>query len=469
MRLRLESERERPGARRRSVPARMAVAAGAAGLFALAACGSGGSSSAAASQPAAAAAASSSGGANCKPGAVQLTFWAWATGYNLAVNEFNATHPDICVTLENDGATNVEYTKIQDAEKAGSGAPDIAEMEYFVLPSFEITKTLADLTPYGVNAYKADEVPSAWAQVSQGSGVYAMPVDVGPLAFYYDSSVLSKYGLAVPKTWTEYATEAAQLKKDDPSATLGTVDWTDDQPMLALMQQYGAFPFQWHGGTQLTIDFTGQAETSFANYWQQQIAADEVGHDADFSPGQWAAWDDESVAARFSPAWGPVGMQLSIKKTLGDWRAAPLPQVTAGQAQSGNWGGSTIAVLSSSKYQKQAAEFAEWFGGSAASWKILSGPVAGAYPGYEPLLNSQTFLDQTLKISGTQDFQGVFAQAAKNMTAPEWPPIMNEVNTLWPTVFAGVSNGTETLSEAFKTMQSDLVKYAQAQGFTVIQ
>jgi multiple sugar transport system substrate-binding protein len=470
MRLRLKPGRERPGARRRSVPARTAIAAaGAVALTALAACASGGSSSSAASQPVSAPSAGGAGGANCKPGATQLTFWAWAAGYNLAVNQFNATHPDICVTLENDGATNVEYTKVQDAEKAGSGAPDIAEMEYFVLPSFEITKSLANLVPYGVNAYQADEVPSAWSQVSQPGGVYAMPVDVGPLALYYNSSVLSKYGLAVPKTWAQYASEAAQLKKDDPAATLGTVDWTDDQPMLALMQQYGAFPFQWHGGTQLTIDFTGQAETSFANYWQQQVAAGEVGHDADFSPGQWAAWDDETVAARFSPAWGPVGMQLSVKKTLGDWRAAPLPQATAGQAQSGNWGGSTIAVLSSSKYPKQAAEFAEWFGGTAAAWQILSGPVAGAYPGYEPLLNSPTFLGQTLKISGSQQFQGVFAQAAKSMSAPEWPPIMNEVNTLWPTVFAGVSSGTETLPAAFKTMQSDLVKYAQAQGFTVTQ
>jgi multiple sugar transport system substrate-binding protein len=455
------------------VPARTAIAAaGAVALTTLAACGSGGGSSAA-SQPTASAAAAGgtagAGGANCKPGATHLTLWAWATGYNLAVNEFNATHPDVCVTLENDGATNVEYTKVQDAEKAGSGAPDIAEMEYFVLPSFEITKSLTNLVPYGVNAYQASEVPSAWGQVSESGGVYAMPVDVGPLALYYNESLLSKYSLAVPATWAQYAAEAAKLKKDDPAATLGTVDWTDDQPMLALMQQYGAFPFQWHGGSQLTINFTGPAETSFAAYWQQQIAAGEVGHDADFSPGQWAAWDDGNVAARFSPAWGPVGMQLSIKKTLGDWRAAPLPQVTAGQAQSGNWGGSTIAVLSSSKYPKQAAEFAEWFGGSQASWKILSGPVAGAYPGYEPLLNSSSFLGQTLKISGSQNFQGVFARAAKNTTAAEWPPIMNEVNTLWPTVFAGVSNGSETLPAAFKTMQSDLVKYAQAQGFTVTQ
>lgn len=470
MPLRLKPASERPGARRRSVPARTAIAAaGAVALTTIAACGSGGSATSAASQSAPVAAAGGSASANCKAGAVHLTMWGWAAGYNLAVNEFNATHPDICVTLENDGATNVEYTKIQDAEKAGTGAPDIAEMEYFVLPSFEITKSLADLTAYGVNSYKANEVPSAWAQVSQGSGVYAMPVDVGPLAFYYNSSLLSKYGLAVPKTWAQYATEAAELKKDDPSASLGTIDWTDDQDLLALMQQYGAFPFKYSGGAQLSVNFTGPAESAFASYWQRQIAAGEVGHYADFSAGQWAAWDDQNVAARFSPAWGPVGMQLSIKKTLGDWRAAALPQVTAGQDASGNWGGSTVAVLSSSKYPKQAAEFAEWFGGSAASWKILSGPVAGAYPGYEPLLNDSAFLGQTLKISGPQQFQDVFAQAAKDMTAPEWPPIMNEVNTLWPTVFAGVSSGSETVQQAFKTMQGDLVNYAKAQGFTVTQ
>jgi multiple sugar transport system substrate-binding protein len=471
MRLRLETGTERPDARRRSLSARMGIAlAGALALATLAACGS--SAPAAANHPAAAATTGgtdASSTSHCKPGATKLTFWGWAAGYNLAVNKFNATHPGICVILENDGATNVEYTKIQDAEKAGSGAPDVAEMEYFVLPSFEITKSLTNLVPYGVNAYKGTEVPAAWSQVSQGGAVYAMPVDVGPLAFYYNSALFSKYGLAVPKTWAQYAAEAATLKKHDASATLGTVDWTDDQPMLALMQQYGAFPFQWHGGSQLTIDFTGKAETAFADYWQKQIAAREVNHYADFSPGQWAAWDDQTVAARFSPAWGPVGMQLSIKKTLGDWRAAPLPQVTAGQDQSGNWGGSTIVVLASSAHQKQAAEFAEWFGGSAASWQILSGPVAGAYPGYAPLLDSQTFLSQTLKISGSDQFQSVFAQAAKNMSAPDWPPIMNEVNSIWPTVFAGVSNGTETLPAAFRTIQADLVKYAQAQGFKVTQ
>jgi multiple sugar transport system substrate-binding protein len=465
MRSRVKPTKERPRARRRSVTVRAGAASAAAlAVATLAACSS--SAAPAASKPASAAKVA---GGHCRPGATKLTFWAWAAGYNLAVSKFNATHPGICVTLENAGATSVEYTKISDAQKAGSGEPDVAEMEYFVLPSFEITKTLANLVPYGVGSYRGNEVPAAWDQVSRGGGVYAMPVDVGPLAFYYNSAVLSKYHLTPPATWAQYATEAATLKKRDPGATLATIDWTDDQPVLALMQQYGAFPFQWHGGADLSIDFTGQAQTSFAGYWQKQISAHQVSHYVDFSPSQWSAWDNETVAARFSPAWGPVGMQLSIKKTLGDWRAAQIPQVSAGQHQTGNWGGSTIAVLASSPHAKQAAEFAEWFGGSMASWRILSGPVAGAYPGYQPLLNSPSFLAQTLKISGSQHFQGVFAQAAKTEPAPDWPPIMNEVNSIWPTVFAGVSNGTESLPAAFRTLQSDLVRYAKSQGFSVTQ
>lgn len=469
MRSRPEVGRRRRGsANRRRLGIRIGgLSVGVLALTGLAAYGPAGASVTTARSPSAAR--EQVAGTSCKKGAVDLTMWGWAAGYNLAINEFNRTHPGICVTLENDGASTAEYTKIQDASKAGSGAPDVAEIEYFVLPSFEITHSLANLVPYGINAYKKNEVPVAWSQVSQGSGVYAMPVDVGPLAFYYNYKLLAKYGISVPKTWDQYAVDAATLKKDNPSAFLGTLDWTDSQPMLAMMQQYGAFPFQWNGGSRLTVAFTGRTEMAFANFWQRLIGAREVNSSSDFSPAQWTDWSSGTDAVRFSPAWGPVGMQLSIKQTIGSWRAAPMPTTSSGSVQSGNWGGSTIAVLASSKHPKQAAEFAEWFGGTASSWKILSGPIAGAFPGYKPLLDSNAFLSTTFPISGGQHFQAIFAQAAKHMVAPEWPPIMSYVNTVWPTVFAGVTSGSETLPAAFKTMQSDVVKYAKAQGFTVSQ
>jgi multiple sugar transport system substrate-binding protein len=442
----------------------ISLAAAAVAAISLTACSSAAGPGPASGGPSSSAAAAASG---CSGGATQLTFWGWPAGYNLAVAEFNKTHPGICVTLQNAGATTAEYVKLSDALKAQSGTPDVATIEYFELPSFEITHSLVDLSKYGVSSSKADLAPAAWSQVTQGSAQYAMPVDLGPMALYYNSKEFSASGLAVPATWAQFASEAAKLHAANPKAAMTNFDPESPQDVLALMQEYNAFPFTYSGGDKLGINFTGPAQMAFANYWQSLISKHEATTAADFSPAQWSNFDSGANAARLSPAWGPVGMQLSIKKTVGDWRAAPLPQVQAGQNLSGNWGGSTLAVIAGTKHAKQAAEFVQWFGGSADSWKILSGPVAGAFPGYLPLLNSASFQDTKLPISGDSTPNVVFASAAQHMVSPQWPPIMTAALTQWTSTFAGVTKGTETLPQAFTTFQQQMVKYAQGQGFTV--
>ncbi|KAF5998774.1 ABC transporter substrate-binding protein [Streptomyces sp. WAC00263] len=444
---------------------RWAVATGAAALTTvlLAACGS---SSDTTTSGATSGTSGGSGGAGCRSGATSLTFWGWSAGYDLAVKKFNQTHPDICVKLENAGAAGDEYVKLSDALKAHSGTPDVAQIEYFELPSFEITKSLVDLTPY-VGAAKQNEAPAAWSAVTQGSAQYAMPVDLGPLALYYNSAVFTRHKIAVPATWSQFAAAADTLHAADPKAAITNFDPVDAQPVLAMMQQYGAFPFTYSGGDRLGINFTGAAQTAFADFWQGLIDKKEVTTAADFSPAQWANLDSGANAARISPAWGPVGMQGSIKKTIGSWRAAPVPQQQASQSAGGNWGGSTLAVVKGTVHAKEAAEFAKWFGGSADAWPILSGDVAGAFPGYLPLLNSPAFQSRTLPISGTSQPNKVFAKAAQDLRPIQWPPIMTAALTQWTSTFAGVAKGTETLPEAFKTFQQQMVSYAKAQGFTV--
>jgi multiple sugar transport system substrate-binding protein len=441
----------------------ISLAAAAVAAISLTACSSAAGPGPASGGPSSSATAAS----GCSGSATQLTFWGWPAGYNLAVAEFNQTHPGICVTLQNAGATTAEYVKLSDALKAQSGTPDVATIEYFELPSFEITHSLVDLSKYGVSSSRADIAPVAWSQVTQGSAQYAMPVDLGPMALYYNSKEFSASGLAVPATWAQFASEAAKLHAASPNAAMTNFDPESPQDVLALMQQYDAFPFTYNGGDKLGINFTGPAQLAFANYWQSLISKHEATTAGDFSPAQWSNLDSGADAARLSPAWGPVGMQLSIKKTVGDWRAAPLPQVQAGQNLSGNWGGSTLAVIVGTKHAKQAAEFVQWFGGSADSWKILSGPVAGAFPGYLPLLNSASFQDTKLPISGDSTPNEVFASAAQHMVSPQWPPIMTAALTQWTSTFAGVTKGTETLPQAFTTFQQQMVKYAQGQGFTV--
>jgi multiple sugar transport system substrate-binding protein len=445
---------ERRGWRRILITSVVAIAA-----IALTACSS--------AAPAANSAGAASSTAGCATGATPLTFWGWPAGYDLAVKEFNKTHPKICVKLENAGASTAEYTKLSDSLKAKSGAPDIATIEYFELPSFEITNSLVDLSKYGVSSAKSTEAPVAWSQVTQGSAQYAMPVDLGPLALFYNAKQFTDDGLTVPTTWTQFAQTAAALKAKDPNAAITNFDPESAQDVLALMQEYNAFPFTYSGGDKLGIDFTGDSEMAFANYWQTLIDQKEVTTAADFSPAQWANLDSGANAARLSPAWGPVGMQLSIKNTIGDWSTAAMPQTTAGQKLSGNWGGSTLAVIKGTPHAKEAAEFVKWFGGSADSWKILSGPVAGAFPAYLPLLNSSAFQKTTLPISGSSTSNVVFSSAAQNMINPEWPPIMTAALTQWTSTFADVTKGTETLPQAFTSFQKSMVSYAKSQGFTV--
>jgi multiple sugar transport system substrate-binding protein len=408
-------------------------------------------------------------GGNCssEPNAVKLTFWAWVPGLGRAVTAFNQSHPGICVTQEDVGAGDPEYVAITNALKAGSGAPDVAEVEYDELPSFEVTKSVDNLVQYGANNYKSDFVPWAWQEVSQGSAVYAIPGDAGPMAFYYNTALLAKYHITPPTTWAQFATDAATLHKDDPSAYLTNFAAEDLQWIMSLMAQDNAWPFTYTGGSSVTINWTGAKQMAFAQYWQNMLSAHELNSTTDVAAVAFEDMDKSIDASWLSSAWGPSYFLPDAKSTLGDWRAASLPQWTAGADVSANWGGSSYPVFAQSQHPQQAAQFAEWLNATMASWNITKTAPSLLFPTYVPLLNSTSYKDLNNPLSGTSDPNVAFTGAASNITSDQWPPFMTEALNEASTVFAGVENGKETLQQAFTTMQNNLVSYAKAQGFTV--
>ena len=266
-------------------------------------------------------------GANCSSSsAVHLTFWAWVPGMGRAVNEFNKTHPGICVTQEDVGAGDPEYVALTNAIKAGSGAPDVAEVEYDELPSFEITHSVVNLVPYGADKYKSDFVPWAWQEVSQGPAVYAIPGDSGPMALYYNAKLFAKYHIAPPATWAQFATDAATLHADDPHAYITNFAAVDLQWIMSLMAQDNAWPFTYTGGSSVTIDWTGPKQMTFAGYWQKLLSAHDVNSTTDVSATSFADMDKGIDASWLASAWGPSYFLPDAKASLGDWRAASLPR-----------------------------------------------------------------------------------------------------------------------------------------------
>ena len=455
------------------------VTAGLAGLAAVAlvaACGSSGTTGGAApastkgSSSASPSASVLAGGKSCSSSATKITFWAWVPGMSRAVTAFNKSHPSICVTLENPGAGLSEYTPLSNALKAGSGAPDVAEIEFDELPSFEIQKQVVNLVPYGANKYSSDFVSWAWQEVSQGSAVYAMPSDAGPAGFYYNAKLMAQYHLTPPKTWAQFATEAATLHKANAKTYLANFSGTDLQWLLTAMAQAGAFPYTYSGGSKVGINWTGSAEMNFASYWQNLISSHVIStvNDANNSPLPNQNLDNGVTASSpLNSAWAPSYFQPDAKKTLGQWRAAELPQWTAGANVSADWGGSTYPVFKQSQHPAQAAEFAEWLTASPQAWKILKTSPSELFPTYKALLSDPSFKSLKYPVSGSSEPNQVFTQAAGEIKPVQWPPFMTQALNQGLTTFQPVLSGKETLQKAFQTFQNQEVSYAKAQGFTV--
>lgn len=398
-------------------------------------------------------------------GPVTITFWSWVPNLQQAVNQFEQSHPTIKVKLDNVGSGSAEYTKLTTALKAGSGAPDVAQIEYSYLPQYELGNNLVDLSQYGASSLKSDFVPWVWGQVSQGSKVYAIPQDSGPMALLYRTDVFQKYHLAVPTTWAQYAQEALQLHQDDPKITMANFSASDGTWFNALAWQAGSQPFTVNG-TNLAIHLNDAPALQVANYWGNLVKTGAVSSISDWTNDWYSDLQSGTIATWVAAAWAPTDLEGFAAKSTGLWRAAPLPQWTAGAQASSNWGGSTDAVTKQSKYPAQAAEFAEWLNTNSASVATLCEKLY-LFPTQNNELSSSTF-NTTSSFYGGQNVNQVFAQSSQEVnTSFQWSPIEDYVNTQLQDQLASAVQGKITFAQALQNTQNAVVAYAQAQGFTV--
>ena len=207
-----------------------------------------------------------------------------------------------------------------------------------------------NLVPYGANNYKSDFVPWAWQEVSQGTAVYAMPGDAGPMAFYYNSALLAKYHITPPTTWAEFATDAAKLHKADPSAYMTNFSAVDLQWIMSLMAQDNAWPFTYTGGSNVTINWTGPAQMAFAAYWQKlhQRARGQHGHRRVHQVIRRHGQGHRRELAQLGV--GPVLLRARrevVARRLA--RRAPAAVDRGRRASRANWGGSTYPVFAQSQ------------------------------------------------------------------------------------------------------------------------
>ena len=65
---------------------------------------------------------------------------------------------------------------------------------------------LEDLSSYGASDFSDFYTPGTWSSVIVNGGVYALPIDSGPMARFYHKDVFDKAGVDATqvKTWDQF-------------------------------------------------------------------------------------------------------------------------------------------------------------------------------------------------------------------------------------------------------------------------
>ena len=289
-----------------------------------------------------------------------ITVWAWTPGTDEAVKMFEKAHPNIKVKLQNVGQGPPHYRKVRTVLKSGKGLPDVIHMEFQYIPSFTITKSLLDMTPYLPKNFLSKYPEWIQKQINLNNGIYGVPWDSGPLGLIYRQDLLDKAGVKTPiKTWDEFATAAIKYHKANPKSYLVNLPGGQTGQWLGMYWQNGARPFS-SDPNNVKVDLTDPKIKQVTEYWDKLYNAGAISHDADFNSAWYEGFTKGKYAGWISAAWGPIFLQDYTKNSKGKWRAQELPQWNAGDTVSGNWGGSTLAVLQASKNKAAATEFARW-------------------------------------------------------------------------------------------------------------
>jgi multiple sugar transport system substrate-binding protein len=407
------------------------------------------------------------GGGEAAKGPVTLTLWSWVPDLQQQVDLFEKAHSDIKVQLVNAGQGAPEYTKLRTALTAKSGAPDVAQIEFQLLPSFRVTDDLVDISKYGADKIKADYVDWAWAQVSEGSSVYAVPWDSGPMGLLYREDIFRQHHISVPTTWDEFAAAARKLHAADPKVYLTNFPPNEGGVITGLAWQAGSRPFQVTDNKSVGVRLDDEGALKMAQYWDGLIKEKVVSTEPDFTDEWYRGLDSGRYAAWVTAAWGPVFLSGSAKSTAGKWRAAPLPQWGAGQNVTANWGGSTLAVTKQSKHPEQAAELAMWLMHDPEATKLYT-TKQFLFPVLKSLLDSTEFKDQKFDFYGGQQVNQIFASAASQVdVAFEWSPFQDFVYSTMTDEFGKAVGGQQSLPDALHALQRKASAYAKSQGFTV--
>lgn len=434
-----------------------------------------------------------------------VTVWSWEPSMKMVAENFEKLNPDIRVDIKGTSG----YENLNTAIEDGYGLPDVVQLEYFALQQYAVSGQLRNIDDE-VEGYNQVYTPGTWASVHLNGSVYGLPMDSGPMAFFYNQDDFAAAGVdaSTIRTWDDYYEAAKKLK------SIGmyiAADGGDASFYDAMIWSAGGKPYATSSdGKTVKVNLDSDTGTkTFTEFWQKMIDEGLINtHLSTWSDGWKRALGSGKVASVFSGAWMPSLLLSDVPGTAGLWRVAQLPTADGIQRTAEN-GGSALAILHSSRKPRAAFRFIEYVCHNSAG--IQARVDGGAFPADNATLSRPEFLAKTtvkdarginIPYFGGQAFNEVLSQAAENVStgyqylpfevyarsdfhntvgkAYHWSNLNAAREQIRAEIAAGKTNedgseltlpdspGTKiSLKDGIEAWQKDLTEYGTNQGFTI--
>jgi len=394
-----------------------------------------------------------------------LTFWGWAPQTAPVVAAFEKAYPMVKVNYIDMQTNYNEYAKLQTALKANSGIPDVVQFDYHALPQFVLSKAVLNLKNYGFASFSKTFTKIAWSQINVHGGLYGVPQDTGPLALFYNQTIFNKYGLAVPKTWSQYVADAVKLHQADPTEYI-TADSGDPTVEEPLIWQAGGRPFQFKG-TVGTVNLADAGTSKWASMYGQLLQKHLVLTTTPlYSPNWVTALQNGTIASMIFGGWGVGTLEYFVPNMAGQWRVAPIPQYTAGADASAQMGGSSTSVMAASQNKLAAIGFAEFFSTNPAA--LAAWAQNGGFPSQRSVINSSAWLNEPIAEFGGQQANQILANSEKHsLNGWQYLPFDVYADSVFSDAVGPAFAGTISLKQGLLAWQKLIVSFGNSEGFTV--
>ncbi|HTI14936.1 MAG TPA: extracellular solute-binding protein [Dictyobacter sp.] len=254
---------------------------------------------------------------------------------------------------------NQMHDQILITSQAGSGGPDIADIEISQFARFIKGDVIfVDMAPklQAMNLMDQFYRPSATDPWSWQGHVYGIGNELNTVLLSYQWDIWEKARVKTPiNSWDDFAEEAKRFHSDTGKYLIDVpFDAWGDWWILALQQRSGFFNAQ---GQPVLNDPINVRTLAF----QKQALKDGWATTRPPSQSQasyMAALSSGNVTSLIGPSWQFSGfVQQNISQTKGQWHLQPLPAWTPGGSRTATQGGTGVSVMKTSSSAEEALDF----------------------------------------------------------------------------------------------------------------